>query len=512
MSQPEWRAPTLKEKCVSNQECNTYDLDQAFVPSHSELNKEQMSKVANAAMEELIKLMTMNEPLWARSTCGAGYVLDREIHAKMFSRVDSLEGPHTREESSKHYKIVRIGARHLVEMLLDSEEWVNIFPTIVSKAETIKVLDIGSLDNRTGALQVVYEEMYDLSPLVPSRKLLLLRCCQQIGVGTWAIAHMSIDSFGERSPSFHARRLPSGCIIGQMLDETSMVTWVEHVEVNDGMLTSSERSVTRHNIAYGGERWLCALQRMCERFVHTSMDNMPLLSSQQVINSFNARKRAITLSDKMVQDFCGVMCKLRNRGFASSSVENNGEIKVDFRKNTIPGTPEGIIATAITTIRLPHNPQKIFCFLTEARKRSQWDVLSRGHPMDEIENFTIRGNRISIYKTIESNVMVFQDGYTDPLGSYVVYAPITVKNTRTIMNGEDSMVPILPSGFFITEDSDAVAEACNKQHADKKSGGSLLTMVYQLLMCSKSVPSRDQNGKTAIKVIVSSLEKIKAAL
>jgi len=35
------------------------------------------------------------------------------------------------------------------------EKWVYLFPTIVKKAQTIEVLESGSLGNRNGALQLV---------------------------------------------------------------------------------------------------------------------------------------------------------------------------------------------------------------------------------------------------------------------------------------------------------------------------------------------------------------------
>lgn len=41
-------------------------------------------------------------------------------------------------------------------------KWVNLFPTIVSKAETLKVLERGSAGNRSGALQLVYIFMQTL--------------------------------------------------------------------------------------------------------------------------------------------------------------------------------------------------------------------------------------------------------------------------------------------------------------------------------------------------------------
>jgi len=65
--------------------------------------------------------------------------------------------------------------------------------------------------------------MQAISPLVSSRELFFLRYCQQVTDGTWAIAHVSIDSIEGRVLDSPVRRLPSGCVIYQMNEEFSMV-------------------------------------------------------------------------------------------------------------------------------------------------------------------------------------------------------------------------------------------------------------------------------------------------
>lgn len=124
MSQPESSlASTLAETSLVKQECDISDPVHDFASSDSEMEAKRIAKVANLAMAELLKLMRINEPLWAKSSYGVpGYVLVRERYASMFPRVDSLNSPPhtTREESSKYCRVVRIRARKLVEMLLDS--------------------------------------------------------------------------------------------------------------------------------------------------------------------------------------------------------------------------------------------------------------------------------------------------------------------------------------------------------------------------------------------------------
>lgn len=52
------------------------------------------------------------------------------------------------------------------------------------------------------------------------------------------------------------------------------MTWIEHVEVDDKTQTHRlYRDLICSNVAYGAERWIVTLQRMCERFDY-SMDEV----------------------------------------------------------------------------------------------------------------------------------------------------------------------------------------------------------------------------------------------
>ena len=144
--------------------------------------------------------------------------------------------------------IVYVSVRWIILDL--QKKWVELFPTIVSKSRLLEVLSPGVLGNHSGSLQLVnfvqiafrdcslcemrilsvlipkgvfqfscqmYEELQVLSPLVPTRQLYLLRFCQQIEQGLWAIVNVSYDLPQEISQlsSLQARchKLPSGCLI-----------------------------------------------------------------------------------------------------------------------------------------------------------------------------------------------------------------------------------------------------------------------------------------------------------
>ncbi|KAJ6976919.1 homeobox-leucine zipper protein HDG11-like [Populus alba x Populus x berolinensis] len=235
-------------------------------PGISDMDKSLMTDVAANAMEELLRLLQANEPLWMKSSTDGRDVLNLDSYQRIFPRAMShLKNPNVRIESSRDSGVVIMNGVALVDMFMDSNKWVESFPTIVSVAKTIEVISSGMLGNHSGSLQLMYEELQVLSPLVPTREFCILRYCQQIEQGLWAIVSVSYD-IPQFASQFRCHRLPSGCLIQDMPNGYSKVTWVEHVEIEDKAPTHHfYRDLIHSGMAFGAERWLATLQRMCER-------------------------------------------------------------------------------------------------------------------------------------------------------------------------------------------------------------------------------------------------------
>jgi homeobox-leucine zipper protein len=103
----------------------------------------------------------------------------------------------------------------LVETLMDSCEWMEMFACMVSRALTVDVLSTDVNGNRHGALQLMYAELRILSPLVPTREIYSLRCCKQHTEGIWAMLEVSVDGIRDNPPPslMRCRRRPSGMFI-----------------------------------------------------------------------------------------------------------------------------------------------------------------------------------------------------------------------------------------------------------------------------------------------------------
>ncbi|KAM1956525.1 hypothetical protein ACFX16_025933 [Malus domestica] len=469
--------------------------------------------IAASAMEELVSLFQIGEPLWVKSTADGRYFLNRDDYDKLFPKVNQFKTSGACVESSKDSGVVAINAATLVDMFLDSNKWEELFPTIVTKAKTIEVLESGMMKNRSGCLLLMYEQMHILSPLVAPRDFYFLRYCQQIELGTWVIVDVSHNfPKGSSSNQSQSWRLPSGCMIKDISCGCSRVTWIEHVEV-DKQAHRLYRDLICRNVAYGAERWIVTLKRMCER-----LDCLMIEVETTLVISSEGKRSVMKLSQRMVKNFCGMLSMAGKIDFPQSSEVNNSGVRVSVRKSTETGQPHGMIVSIATSLWLPLPSQTVFSFFRDERNRVQWDVLSNGNPVHEIANIptgTHPGNCISVIRPFtptENNMLMLQESYTDPLGSLVVYAPVDMPALNVAVSGKDSSnIPILPSGFVISGDGRAEITG---DSGHSKGGGSLLTVAFQILVSSPST-SKQMNMESVATVnalISSTVQKIKVAL
>lgn len=484
-----------------------------------EMERSLMVETAASAMEELIRLLQIDDPLWTKSSPDGKYVLHPDSYEKISPRASHIRNSNAWVESSKDSCLVNMNAMCLVDMFLDSNKWIDIFPTILTKARTIHVIEPGMLGNGSGSLQLMYEQMHSLSPLVAPREFYFLRCCQQIEVGVWVIADVSYDSSKETQTICPSRcwRFPSGCMIQDMSNGCSKVTWVEHVELNDKISTHRlYRDLVSSGLVFGAERWVVTLQRMFERFTYPVLDSTP----DGVITLPEGRKSVMKLAHRMVKKFCGILSMEGKLDFPQLSELNNSGVQVAMRKSMEPGEPNGLIVSAATSLWLPVPPLDLFNYFKDEKNRVQWDVLSNGKLVQEIAHFsngTHPGNCISVFRPFhppEDHMLLLQENSIDPLGSLVVYAPLDLPSVTIAASGQDtSEIPVLPSGFIISGDgrSDKGNNSSTSTNGGR-SGGSLLTIAFQILVCGPSSCTKQLNMESVATIntlICSTVQRVK---
>lgn len=93
----------------------------AFPTAASELEKPLMVEMATNAMEEFIRLVQTDEPLWVKSGSDGRDMLQLETYERMFQRPSQqLKLLDTRIEASRDSALVIMSALALVDMFMDA--------------------------------------------------------------------------------------------------------------------------------------------------------------------------------------------------------------------------------------------------------------------------------------------------------------------------------------------------------------------------------------------------------
>ncbi|RYR24558.1 hypothetical protein Ahy_B02g058062 [Arachis hypogaea] len=504
------------------------------------MERSMLLELGLAAMDELVKMAQSCEPLWIRSLeIGGREVLNHEEYIRTFPNpCIALRTNSFVSEASRETGLVIINSLALVETLMDANRWAEMFPCMIARTSTTEVISNGINGSRNGALQLMHAELQVLSPLVPVREVNFLRFCKQHAEGVWAVVDVSIDAIRETSsagaPTFvNCRRLPSGCIVQDMPNGYSKVTWVEHAEYEEREVHQLYRALLSSGMAFGAQRWIATLQRQCECLAILMSSTQPSRDHSAITAS--GRRSMLKLAQRMTNNFCAGVCastvhkwnKLNNTG---NTVDE--DVRVMTRKSVDdPGEPPGIVLSAATSVWLPVSPQRLFDFLRDERLRSEWDILSNGGPMQEMAHIAKgqdHGNCVSLLRagainSNQSSMLILQETCIDAAGSLVVYAPVDIPAMHVVMNGGDSAyVALLPSGFAIVPDGPgprgaqnggAEANGGDDLGGGARGSGSLLTVAFQILV--NSLPTAKltvESVETVNNLISCTVQKIKAAL
>ncbi|CAN6288682.1 unnamed protein product [Urochloa humidicola] len=495
-------------------------------PVVPEQDRQLVLDLAATAADTLAKMCRAGDPLWARGCNGASSeVMVADEHARMFSwPVD--EGKQqgggsaaaaARTEGSRDSAVVIMNSITLVDAFLDANKWMELFPSIVSKARTIQVINHGAASGHlgSGSLLLMQAEVQFPSPLVPAREVVFFRyCVHNSDEGTWSVVDFPAEGFQlealQTSSVVKCRRRPSGCIIQDMPNGYSRVVWVEHMEMvgEEKPLHQVFKDYVANGTAFGATRWVSLLQRQCERLASELARNIADLG---VIRTPEARTNMMKLSQRMITTFCANISASGSQSWTALSESTEDTIRVATRKNTDPGQPSGVILTAVSTSWLPFSHQQVFELLADEQQRCQLEILSNGgslHEVAHIANGSHPRNCISLLRinaasNSSQNVeLLLQESSTHPDGgSLVVFATVDVDAIQVTMSGEDpSYIPLLPLGFAIfpaTNPSPAATSASSGNgesspgNPDEPATGCLLTVGMQVL--ASAVPSAKLN-------------------
>lgn len=490
--------------------------------------KSMFLELAMAAMDELVKLAQIDNPLWFRSLDGSKETLNFEEYTRTIIPCIEMKPRGLITDGTRATGISTINSLALVEMLMDANQWVEMFPGLIGSSSTLDVISSGMGGTRNGALQLMHAEIQVISPLVPVRQVRFLRFCKQHVEGVWAVVDVSIEAIRE-GPNAHAfghcRRLPSGCIVQDMPNGFSKVTWVEHSEYDETAIQHLYRPLLRSGMGFGAQRWVATLQRQCDFLAVIMSSNVPCEDHSGITP--NGRRSIAKLAQRMTRNFCAGVCGTVHR-WEVVRVENMGEgARLMIRKGVHnPGEPSGVVLSATMSVWMPVQQQKLFDLLQNEQLRSQWDVLSHGGPMQQMVRIAKgqdRGNSISLLRASASsansnqnNMLILQETSSDRLGSLIVSAAVDVSSMNVVMSGGDSAcVAFLPSGFAVVPDCFPDSGGPNGTVAKEggDDGGSLLTVGFQILVNDLPTAKLTVESVETVNTLISrTIQGIKEAL
>lgn len=488
-------------------------------------------ELALASMDELLKMVQTDEPLWVPSLDSGKETLNYEEYMCTFPRCIGPKPVGFVTEASRDRGIIIVSSGALVETLMDANRWAEMFPCLIARATTTDVISSGMGGTRNGTIQLMRAELQVLSPLVPIREVNFLRFCKQHAEGVWAVVDVSIDGIRETTTASsytNCRRLPSGCVVQDMPNGYSKVTWVEHAEYDETAVHQLYRPLLSSGMGFGAQRWVATLKRQCQSLTMLMSTTIPPARDPNPITA-SGRRSMLKLAARMTRNFFAGVCastvhEWKKLSGVGKVVEEDDVTRVMTRKSVDdPGEPPGIVLSAATCVWLPVSPQRLFDFLRDETLRREWDILSNGGPMQEMAHLPKGpepgiGNAVSLLRASsamsgnQNSMLILQETSIDESGALVVYAPVDIPAMNVVMNGGDSdYVALLPSGFAIVPDSPVGLGPLN--NGAQKIGGSLLTVAFQILV--NHLPTAkltDESVDTVNNLISCTVQKIKGAL
>ncbi|KAL2967404.1 hypothetical protein AAZX31_16G173800 [Glycine max] len=448
-----------------------------------QLERSMLLDLALSAMNELIKMAQPDTSLWIKSSDGRNEVLNHDEYARLFSPyIGSKPAAGYVTEATRGTGVVSASSLGLVEILMDADQWSEMFSSMIASAATVEVLSSGTGGTRSGALQVMLAEVQLLSPLVPARQVSFLRFCKKHAEGLWAVVDVSVDigrNVTNSHPLMSCRRLPSGCVIQDMPNGFSNITWVEHSQYDESVIHQLYRPLVSSGIGFGAQRWIATLLRQC--------DCLAILRSPQGPSedptAQAGRTNMMKLAQRMTECFCSGICASSACKWDILHIGNLADdMRIMARKIDDPTEAPGIVLSASTSVWMPVSRKRVFDFLRDENLRGEWDLLSKDGPMKEMLHIAKgqdRGNCVSILHSANSecNVLYLQESWSDASGSMVVYSPINMQALQMVMScGDSSFVPLRPSGFAILPDGTS-----NNGDGSDGGGSCLLTVGLQML-------------------------------
>ncbi|KAF8655151.1 hypothetical protein HU200_061288 [Digitaria exilis] len=291
-------------------------------------------RLAEASMEQFLMLATKGEPLWVPTPDGE--VMSYQAYQKKTLPVHHGVCPNGFfREATREAGIVRATAADIVDILTDTNLWLEMFPSVVASVTAGDVICGGS-------------------PRLRNHSISFLRYSRLTSERQWAVMDVSVEGSqcshkldlnvdSSEVPAWNTdcRLLPSGCLLEDIGDGCCKTT-----------VPTMFRPLFRSGKALGAHRWLASLQRQCE-----------VLAPSSNIDEWHG-----------------------GAGTGAERIDVAVRMVTWKKAGTMGGEPAGLVLSASTTVWLPNTPpQRVFEYLCNDQRRGEWDTFANGSAVEEIK-------------------------------------------------------------------------------------------------------------------------------
>ncbi|CAH8275226.1 unnamed protein product [Arabidopsis lyrata] len=428
------------------------------LPNFSSYSLNLMGVLA-CIVNEIIALATPESPLWSRSQCENIEMLNLNEYYSQFFPWYAKNVPRFFHEASRASAVIRVDASWLVRKLENPVRWVSIFPSLVGNV---------SIESSNDDVKMIDMEFLTLiTPVIPTRKIKVLRYCHRIGNDTWIIADISmyLSSYSDDlRPEF--LRFPSGFIIQHLPNGYSKVTILEHWVYKEDAILNRLRPYLSYGIGFGAKKWLVALQRYCSKTTYVPLMDITnqLVSSSKsfsvlfliIVNS-TGRDNLLEVSRHMVHLFCSGTCGVIGYQWRRLGAGRTFDVRVFTRESPdMIRHPCGIIS-ASGLAKIHAKPEMLFPFIYGVKKREIFNHLRlSGNGLKQVlritRDDTTPRNDVSLFSFRLNNsteVFLLQEAYNEASSSMVIHSILDESSLRKIINGDSSFSITYPCGFTI---------------------------------------------------------------
>ncbi|KAI8530510.1 hypothetical protein RHMOL_Rhmol11G0064700 [Rhododendron molle] len=446
--------------------------ENSHFPSSGDLIMEEEKPLAldlaMSSMDELVKLCQTDEPLWMQSNGNGKQVLNFEEHARIFHwSMNVKPNPNAtsefRLEASRDAAVVIMNSITLVDAFLDANKWVELFPSIISRAKTLQIITSGVSGHANGSLHLVtWVENAEVEDKT---------------------VHQIFDQFVESGMAFGAQRW-----LAVLQRQCERIASLMARNISDlGVIPSPEARKNLMNLA----------QRMIRSFslsISTSCGQSWTALSDSADDTVRITTRKITEP--------GQPSGLILSAVSTTWLPHPHYQVFDLLRDERRRAQLDVLSNGNSLHEVAH-------------------IANGSHPGNCISLL-----RINVASNSSQNVeLMLQESCTDQSGSIVVYATVNVDAIQLAMNTDDpSSIPLLPLGFVITplpppptaannnDELNPIPASCD-DNGNLPHSGCLLTVGLQVLASTIPTAKLNLSSVTAINnLLCNTVHQINDAL